>query len=75
MTMLLCDEGDPNSEIAIQRRLKFIREYLVPLTGVVIVQQYQVDQDPALQRAIAEGSADWLRIAEHPEPGQAEDPS
>ncbi len=51
--------GDPLSELNVQRRLKIMREMNEHgRCGKVVIMQYLVDRDPALQRAVEE--LDWL---------------
>ena len=51
--------GDPLSELNIQRRLKIMREMNEHGPhGKVVIMQFLVDRDPALQRAVEE--FDWL---------------
>jgi len=51
--------GDPLSELNVQRRLKIMREMSEHgPCGKVVIMQFLVDRDPALQRAVEE--FDWL---------------
>ncbi len=56
---LLHNHGDPLSELNIQRRLKIMREmHEEGRGGKVVIMQFLVDRDPAMQRAVEE--FDWL---------------
>lgn len=55
--------GDPNSDLAVQHRLNWLRERPpAPFGGVVYVPRSWVDKDRALQKAVLE--MDWLRVDE-----------
>lgn len=45
--------GDPNSELNVQRRLRRMRHNMNG--GVINIPQQWIDEDPAFQRALAEG--------------------
>lgn len=59
--MTLRTLGDSQSELNVQRRLNFLRS--VDRTGVVFIPKSWVEQDLAMERAVAE--LDWLQVAEH----------
>ena len=53
--------GDPMSELNIQRRLQYLRERNP--AGIIRYPKEWVDEDPALQRAIAE--LDYVQLSKH----------
>ena len=63
MTMLYVEGEDPNSELAIQRRYRWMLENMGK--GRVRVPRSWVGKDPAMDRMIAEGHIDVEPETDH----------